>query len=184
VRLGVGEPYLCRVELARTRRDPKEFGFDAAVAFQPDVSSIDPIEHETGAQRFVRERVLRFRTPYRRHRIAPMSLLIDDALSRLRDGVDYVRFPCVVPSWDNTARRRADGWVFTDATPTAYARWLAEAVATVTPRSADEDLVFVNAWNEWAEGNHLEPDQRFGHAWLDATRQGLSEGLMLRRRSG
>jgi lipopolysaccharide biosynthesis protein len=169
VRLGVGEPYLCRIELTRTRRDPAALGFDAAVAFEPDVSGFDPIASETKLQTFVRERVLRFRTPYRRHRIAPYSQLVDAALARNAEPVDYVRFPCVVPSWDNTARRKSDGWAFADASPDQYERWLTQTVA-----STNAEFVFVNAWNEWAEGNHLEPDARFGHAWLDATRRALA----------
>ncbi len=68
-----------------------------------------------------------------------------------------------------------------NSTPETYERWLREVVnrrsADMQPENGDlvspQSLVFINAWNEWAEGNHLEPCQRWGHAYLEATRSAL-----------
>lgn len=80
-------------------------------------------------------------------------------------------YPAVVPSWDNTARRPLRGSVVADSNPDLFSEWveLAARRAARTP----ERLLFVNAWNEWAEGAYLEPDQRFGWSYLDAFRRGL-----------
>uniref|UniRef100_UPI0035AE7A80 glycosyltransferase WbsX family protein n=1 Tax=Stella sp. TaxID=2912054 RepID=UPI0035AE7A80 len=81
-------------------------------------------------------------------------------------------FPTVrtaMVGFDNTARRGADAHLFLGATPELFETWLSALVARsrrVDP--AGRRLVFVNAWNEWGEGNHLEPDQRFGRRWLQA----------------
>jgi hypothetical protein len=168
VRLGVGDPYLVRVELVGTRRPPDEFGFDAAVSFQPDTTGLDRTRYETWPRRIVR-RVLRPRSQFRRNQILPYDLLVDEALAHLDDEAGYVRFPCVMPSWDNSPRRQEGAFIFRGATPAAYEHWLNEVVQRRRPPSAAEDILFLNAWNEWAEGNHLEPCQRWGHAWLDAT---------------
>ena len=62
-----------------------------------------------------------------------------------------------------------------NAKPANYERWLKGAVDwTRVRRSGDEQLVFINAWNEWAEGCHLEPDLRYGRAFLEATRRALA----------
>ncbi len=83
-------------------------------------------------------------------------------------------YPCVVPSWDNTSRRANYGaFVLGHATPASYERWLRWEIARSRNRPADQRIVFINAWNEWAEGNHLEPDLRFGLAYLEATRRAL-----------
>jgi len=69
--------------------------------------------------------------------------------------------------WDNTARRRTHANVFHGATPTNFRRWM-RGVITHESRQPGERLVFINAWNEWAEGTYLEPDRDFGHGWLEA----------------
>ncbi len=77
--------------------------------------------------------------------------------------------PGVMPGWDNTARRGESAYVFHGANPVSFRRWLARAGAAAVA-GGDPMLLFVNAWNEWAEGAHLEPDARFGRAYLDAIR--------------
>ncbi|MCC3571024.1 MAG: glycoside hydrolase family 99-like domain-containing protein [Microcoleus sp. PH2017_40_RAT_O_B] len=88
----------------------------------------------------------------------------------------YKLFPAVMTSWDNTARRKKTSHAFLDSNPDAYEIWLRGAIEKVKQRySGDEKLVFINAWNEWAEGAHLEPDQKYGHGYLSATYKALHD---------
>ena len=80
--------------------------------------------------------------------------------------------PGVMPGWDNTPRRRDASYVFHGANPLSFRRWLARASAAALAGGGTA-LLFVNAWNEWAEGAHLEPDARFGRAYLEAVRDAL-----------
>lgn len=73
---------------------------------------------------------------------------------------------CAFPTWDNTPRRaHGDAIIVQGASPEGFERWLRALVERLRP--ADPELVFINAWNEWAEGCHLEPDDRWGHQWLE-----------------
>lgn len=81
--------------------------------------------------------------------------------------------PCVYPNWDNTPRSGRGGVVLHGATPDKFAQNLRQAVASVSSRPWEERLVWLKSWNEWAEGNHLEPDLRYGRAWLEALREAL-----------
>jgi hypothetical protein len=78
----------------------------------------------------------------------------------------------VFPSWDNSVRRTS-ATIIENHVAAQYRRWLDDAVSRVAMRVPDRRLIFLNAWNEWAEGCHLEPDQRHGHAFLDATADAL-----------
>jgi lipopolysaccharide biosynthesis protein len=78
----------------------------------------------------------------------------------------------VMPGWDNTPRRRDASYVFHGANPLSFRRWLARAGAAAAA-DGGQPLVFVNAWNEWAEGAHLEPDARFGRGYLEAVRDAI-----------
>jgi len=79
-------------------------------------------------------------------------------------------YRCVFPSWDNTARQHNRAFVMQGGDPQNYECWLAESAArTRAERAPGEQLLFINAWNEWAEGCHLEPDHRYGHDFLQAT---------------
>ena len=82
---------------------------------------------------------------------------------------DFPVYPSVFVAWDNTPRRRHDGLVFHGSTPEGYAESLEAAVRSVEGRCFEERLVFINSWNEWGEGNHLEPDLRHGLSFLEAT---------------
>ena len=82
--------------------------------------------------------------------------------------------PCVYPNWDNTPRSGRGGVALTGATPEKFRKNVRDAVATLAHHPEQERLLWVKSWNEWAEGNHLEPDLRLGRAWLEALREGLA----------
>jgi hypothetical protein len=85
--------------------------------------------------------------------------------------------PSVYPNWDNTPRSGRRGLVLHGSTPERFRVHLRAALDAVDDVPAPERLVFVKSWNEWAEGNHLEPDRRFGRAYLDVLHQELLKGI-------
>ena len=95
------------------------------------------------------------------------------ALQRANSGSPR-QYPCVVPQWDNTPRTGKEGIVIRDATPAMFKRQVAGAVETLANRPVSQRLLFVKSWNEWAEGNHIEPDRHVGHGYLDALRAELT----------
>jgi hypothetical protein len=89
--------------------------------------------------------------------------------------VAYPRYPAIFPSWDNTARQPLIGTSFDGATPEAFRAYAEEKLEEVRQfHMGEERLLFVNAWNEWAEGAHLEPDSGHGHRWLEALRDAIA----------
>lgn len=85
-------------------------------------------------------------------------------------------FRAVTPGFDNTARRANRAMVIDGTTPELYAAWLADvAVETLENASLDDKLIFINAWNEWAEGEYLEPDLKWQYGYLEATADALKE---------
>ena len=156
-RLGIGELYLCRVEsFPDEHTDPAASGFDAAVEFQPDWTQVGPPVHHLADNDC---RIYRY----------------GDVAQRMMEKAapPYKRFPCVTPRWDNSPRWKRGATIFVDSTPELYERWLRATLETFKPASPEENFVFLNAWNEWGEGNHLEPDARFGRGYLEATRRAL-----------
>jgi lipopolysaccharide biosynthesis protein len=79
-------------------------------------------------------------------------------------------YPCVIPNWDNTPRTGRRGMVLTNANPENFRTHLRAAIDSVQENPPEERLIFLKAWNEWAEGNYVEPDTTFGHAYLEAIR--------------
>lgn len=165
--------YLVKVESFPTERQrhPARDGFDAALDFQPDWGSLPPQGQPSHRWKLLNKFGTASPHPFRTNRVFSYPEVVSAMLAR--SPVNYPRIPCVVPSWDNTARRRNGGaTIFHGSTPEAYRRWL-RVVLTDRPtlNRLPEPIVFINAWNEWAEGNHLEPDLRWNHGYLEATRQ-------------
>lgn len=171
-RLGMGELFLCRIEsFSNERGDPASLGFDAAVEFAPDWRRLGTPLRRGRRWNALRDLRLSSRA-YGQHRIYDYGAIVKRMLDK--PSPPYTRFPCVTPSWDNTPRRMVDGGVLKGSTPELYARWLEVVLQRTGLESPAEPLVFINAWNEWAEGNHLEPSQRWGRAYLEATREALT----------
>jgi len=93
-----------------------------------------------------------------------------------RDYSAYNAFRTVFTSWDNSSRRGRLSSIGLNGTPENYEYWLSRAIErTKIEYPAQERLVFINAWNEWAEGCHLEPDRKYGHKFLEATARAKRE---------
>jgi GT2 family glycosyltransferase len=165
---GMGDIYLIMCEsdkLAVENVLPSKYGFDASVEYPPHEMAV-PIELPG-----------KLLNPDYRGVVGDYRKTV---LKYLQKKIpDYTRFRTVMPGWDNTARRQDHSYVFAYSSPGAYQAWL-EAILNLTLEQnfGDERIVFINAWNEWAEGNHLEPDQRFGHGFLEATRNAIDKTLL------
>jgi glycosyltransferase involved in cell wall biosynthesis len=145
--------------------DPRPFGFDGAVEFPPHTRRflIDP-------------QAFPGMNPNFDGYLEDYSRVMLDQLSKPLP--DYTWYRGVMPSWDNTPRRKERAHILVHSSPRCYQTWLRRVTAqTMALAEAQEPLIFVNAWNEWAEGAILEPDVHHGCAFLEATRAGLSEGF-------
>lgn len=147
--------YLLGVRHNISTWDPHPSGFDGAVDMRL------PIIHEKYLQKLQDVTVVDHR------RIARFELI-------RQTGVTH--YPCVGPSWDNTPRLGRRGLVYRNSSPDQFRSTVARAVKLLEAKPPQQRLLFLKAWNEWAEGNHLEPDLRDGHAWLEALRAGLGGG--------
>jgi hypothetical protein len=86
---------------------------------------------------------------------------------------DFDEYPCVIPNWDNTARCGSRAHILHDSTPELFRLHLRKAIEQVSQRIPEKRIVFVKSWNEWAEGNCLEPDQKFGRSYLEVCKDEL-----------
>jgi hypothetical protein len=148
--------------------DPRQCGYDAAVKV-----SLKPLRDKISSWKHPLEKV---RGAYLEWRgmptVYPYERFIDNMTMEAIPGID--NFPCVIPNWDNTPRSGRNGLVLHGSTPELFRRHLRRAIGMVGDLPRERRIVFVKSWNEWAEGNHLEPDQRFGLRYLEAIRDELA----------
>lgn len=85
----------------------------------------------------------------------------------LKEAVTFEHYPCIFPNWDNTPRSGVNGVVFHDSTPELFRIHLKEALSKVENNPMEKRIIFIRSWNEWAEGNYLEPDKKFGKSYLE-----------------
>lgn len=181
------ELFLCHVEnFGYYGLDYLKVGFDAAIEFQPFTYSLDEFRNKVIAPQLHQNLMMRsflkfFRTTGNAKQADKINHnlfsridyneYVDFVINSYKYPENYLRFPGVTPSWDNTARRGYSGFLFKNANPDKYGEWLNFHCKNFSPSSKEENFIFINAWNEWAEGNHLEPCVKWGRAYLEATKR-------------
>ncbi len=162
-RAGLPGLYVASVEsVHQPPADPRPLGYDAAVEFPPHWTRSNVLTDAIAGKR----------AGFRGEVLDYVSCA-QGMLARPRPA--YPLFRGIMPGWDNTPRGQDRAHCFVNAEPANYERWLRALVAEVRARPReDERLIFVNAWNEWGEGCHLEPDLRHGRAFLEAGARALA----------
>ncbi len=159
---GIGEIYLCNVH-SFDHQNPEEIDFDASIEFPPNLFPLD----------YANDQIEPINPNYA-GKVYQYPQLLD--IANQYQTPDYKKFRGITPSWDNEARRTGRGTSFINSTPGRYYQWLQQLCHyTHAHFPCEEKFIFVNAWNEWAEGACLEPDQKFGYAYLQASYQALQQ---------
>ncbi len=171
--VGIGEIYIMASTLSydtSKASEYKQLGFDACFEFSPTaelnggiLNSTDLISHYENSN-FASDGTL---------------LLYEDMMKRrqlFRDLQSDPIYPCVVTNWDNTPRYGSKGVVFHGGTPDVYTKALTDAIQHIKQHfdNPEHQLLFLNGWNEWSEGTYLEPDKKYGYAYLNAITKALS----------
>ncbi len=162
--VGIKPPYVTAV-LTRGATHPKDFGMDAGVErvlHDWTLNAVPEINNSLHCYQPINGSVL----PY------------DDVANfymKQTGAKDFTYFRSLLPIWDNTARYGSKAYLLHESTPQRFQEWLESSIAyTQSTLPQDRRFVLVNAWNEWAEGAHLEPDSRFGYSYLNAVGRALS----------
>jgi len=87
-----------------------------------------------------------------------------------RSSIDQDLYPTIIPGWDNTPRSKERGIVFVNESPALFCELLNHLQTTLRSRPEQRQIIFLKSWNEWAEGNVLEPSRRWGSQYLDSIR--------------
>ena len=164
IKCGVGDFYIGLCNARGFDENVSDWGADALIEFPPhQIYDLMPYVRIDG-----------YLNPNFVGRIKDTSDFIKNKLYLMpHNSMTYYRG--AMPYWDNTARKAYSGAVvYKDLTPETFCTWLTDIIAESKKiHSEEENIVFVNAWNEWAEGSHLEPDERYGYANLSAVKRAI-----------
>jgi hypothetical protein len=177
---GLPPLYLVRVGSHIDDIIPEDHGFEAAVEFAPDWKNLGKIIN--GNKEFVKyKKIDRKIIDGEWPKVFDYELTMQCML--MKKLPKYKLFRSVFPSWDNTPRCGRKGTVFINSSPENFEYFMKRQLQnTYKNFKGDERLLFINAWNEWGEGCHLEPDKKFGATYLEACKEltSKSEGDILK----
>ncbi len=153
---------------------PEDSGFDAIVVDNPGMAWSHLFHHSQSRLLRATKKITRkdYRAWVRRILARPTVYPYREATRYLLSSADSVAtsYPCILPNWDNTPRCGIRGVVLHNSSPDLFRLQVRRAIELVSVRAPDQRLVLIKSWNEWAEGNHLEPDQKFGKGYLEVVR--------------
>lgn len=173
VQAGVAEPYLLGMNGWNRTRDFRLDGFDGTLDFQPQLGDL-PLHNGPTLGTFKRN--VRLGVPSARLKVFDYETS-RRVMTRGRDALPFPVYPSLFVGWDNSPRRGRDGVILLRSEGQFLAGGLQELIGKAKGRPFDERLVFLNAWNEWAEGNYLEPDMSTGLSRLEAIAEAVGVGV-------
>ncbi|MFC7346667.1 glycoside hydrolase family 99-like domain-containing protein [Chryseobacterium zhengzhouense] len=105
------------------------------------------------------------------HRKKPLIIDYERTIKELNIKINNPKLiPCVIPNWDNSARSGQKSLIIHNSNPALWEKHLDEMVTELKKHPENPPFIVIKSWNEWAEGNYLEPDRKFGRQWLEAVR--------------
>jgi lipopolysaccharide biosynthesis protein len=154
---------------------PEEKGFDFGFQFQPSfgTQSNGIVYGATLVARI--KRLIKKKLKMTFEQFNYFFDYADYAKNQIELGFIKDVYPGITPMWDNSARRKEHPFILHNSTPEKYVTWLKHIKINYPWHTVPENFLFINAWNEWAEGNHLEPCQKWGTQYLEATQETLLE---------
>ncbi len=153
--IGLGDIQICAA-LTHGNKDYAKFGFDSGIEFPPH--NLQELVNINSS--------IKFFDAFQGN-VMQYAAIAQSYLDRTYGNARV--FKTVFPSWDNSARTGDRAVIVINAIPENYEYWLSSTIDKVQQSGEGDQLIFINAWNEWAEGCHLEPDRWFGHGFLQAT---------------
>lgn len=168
-RMGMKNPFFIASNSHSDSTDLLSLGFDGVLQFLPQLSVLDCFERPT-----LGHKIKRLIANLQHGILSPDLHVYDyeDSVRKMIKDTPWPVFRSLFPSWDNSARSGRRGVILKGSSPDIFEKLLREvSERTIRERASGERIVFLNAWNEWAEGNHLEPDQRFGRGFIEAIKR-------------
>jgi hypothetical protein len=167
IKKGLPDPFLLGIDAHCPNFDCRGIGFDGTVKFEPQLGFLQDFMND----KFQISKIIRNKS----FGILSTTLKIYDyAQSRIKMNYIKPEFPyykTIFVGWDNTPRRGRNGIIIVNSTPENFASGLADIIGECKKKPVNDRIFFINAWNEWAEGNHLEPDLRFGNQYLQKVKE-------------
>jgi lipopolysaccharide biosynthesis protein len=164
---GIGDLYILGCWTGDEKNDILNLGFDAETEFQP--GSLHPFNGKINQDLpFVNNKFIGEVYSYKK--------IVEEKFYK-RNFMSERMYNSVMPMWDNTPRRNNHGnRIFHGSSPALYKIWLKDIIAHYhNDCKLDDNIIFINAWNEWGEGAYLEPDRFYGYAYLEATKEAIEE---------
>lgn len=145
--------------------------FDAGIEFHPDFRRFPKRELGGYYSRILNKFKIKSSYFYENLILDYQKYIKNVEKFRLENISEYKLFPGITPSWDNRARRNKGATIFINSKTLFYELWLKHIKSSFKPMNKEENFIFINAWNEWAEGNHLEPCTKMGNEYLKITKK-------------